>query len=92
MSRIVLDTNVIVSAYGFGGKPRALLEAAIDGVHEVVTSAARVAAGRDPADDRVIECALAGNAEFIVTGDDDLLALDSYEGVRIVRVVQMPVR
>jgi putative PIN family toxin of toxin-antitoxin system len=31
---------------------------------------------RDPADDRVIACAVAGNAGIIVTGDHDLLALE----------------
>jgi putative PIN family toxin of toxin-antitoxin system len=31
---------------------------------------------RDPDDDRVIACAVAGQAEVIVTGDQDLLALE----------------
>ena len=38
MSRIVLDTNVYISAYGFGGKPAAVLRAAIPGEFELVTS------------------------------------------------------
>ncbi|MBI4607926.1 MAG: putative toxin-antitoxin system toxin component, PIN family [Candidatus Rokubacteria bacterium] len=39
---------------------------------------------QDPADNRVLECALAGEATHIVTGDDHLLALKSFRGVRIV--------
>lgn len=35
----------------------------------------------DPADDRVIECALAGSAAYVVIGDRHLLALQAYEGV-----------
>jgi len=38
---------------------------------------------RDPADNRVLEAAVAGKADFVVSGDEDLLAL-SYEGVSIV--------
>ena len=38
---------------------------------------------RDPDDDHVIACALAAQADFLVTGDDDLLALDKIESVVI---------
>lgn len=40
VSRIVLDTNVYVSAYGFGGRPAELMRAAIRGEFELVTSPA----------------------------------------------------
>lgn len=40
MSRVVLDTNVFVSAYGFGGKPAEVLRGAIAGVYVLVTSPA----------------------------------------------------
>jgi putative PIN family toxin of toxin-antitoxin system len=39
---------------------------------------------RDPKDDFILECAVLGNADVIVTGDKDLLALGEYEGIRIV--------
>jgi hypothetical protein len=39
---------------------------------------------RDPKDDPFLECAIAGGAEYIVTGDNDLLSLEEYEGVKIV--------
>lgn len=38
--RIVLDTNVLVSALHFGGRPRRVLERAIRGEYELVTGAA----------------------------------------------------
>ena len=38
---------------------------------------------RDPDDDHVIACALGANADFLVTGDDDLLSLAQVEGVSI---------
>jgi putative PIN family toxin of toxin-antitoxin system len=39
---------------------------------------------RDKNDDVVLATAVAGKAHLIVTGDDDLLDLESYEGIRIV--------
>jgi putative PIN family toxin of toxin-antitoxin system len=36
--RIVLDTNVFISAYGFGGKPLRLLQSAVVGEYRLVTS------------------------------------------------------
>jgi putative PIN family toxin of toxin-antitoxin system len=37
----------------------------------------------DPADNRVLECALAGEATHIVSGDDHLLALKSFRRIAI---------
>ncbi len=41
-------------------------------------------ATRDPKDDSVIACAVEGTAAFIVSGDEDLLTLQSYAGIHIV--------
>ena len=40
---------------------------------------------RDPKDDYLLAYALLGKADYLVTGDDDLLILKEVEGVRIVR-------
>ena len=42
----------------------------------------------DPDDDRVLECAVAGRADYIVSGDRHLLKLGSYEGIPILTVRQ----
>jgi uncharacterized protein len=39
---------------------------------------------RDPSDDQVIACAVAARADYLVTGDDDMLVLAEYQGIRIV--------
>lgn len=39
----------------------------------------------DPDDDKFLECAVAGGADVIVSGDPHLLALGEYEGVPILR-------
>ena len=44
-----------------------------------------IEASCDPDDDKFLELAIAGDAEIIVSGDKDLLVLDPFRGVRIVR-------
>jgi len=39
---------------------------------------------RDPADDKFISCAVSAGADFIVTGDKDLMAVKRYRSVKIV--------
>jgi len=43
---------------------------------------------RDPDDDQVLACALAAQADLIVSGDGDLLTLKSFQGVPIVTAAQ----
>lgn len=40
---------------------------------------------RDPDDDKLLDLALAAGATYLVTGDDDLLTLETYEQVLIVK-------
>lgn len=42
---------------------------------------------RDPKDDLVLACALGGKADYLVTGDPDLLALDGNHALGSLRVV-----
>lgn len=43
----------------------------------------------DPDDDQVIACAMAANADYVVSGDSDLLKLGEHQGIRIVKAVEM---
>jgi putative PIN family toxin of toxin-antitoxin system len=52
---------------------------------ELVVPEKKVAACRDPKDNKFLEAALAGEADNIVTGDDDLLVLHPIEGIDILR-------
>src|SRR6266571_7251182 len=120
--RIVVDTNVIVSALVFGGLPRRIFELVEGGYCELFYAAEsqeetrrvlrdkfgwdedrldrylrtlwslgkrvvlrhRVNAVReDPDDNRILECALAADADVIVSGDRHLLKLGAYEGITI---------
>jgi len=42
----------------------------------------------DPDDDRILESAVAGESEFLITRDKDLLRLGAYEGIRIITPAQ----
>ncbi|MFA1611207.1 putative toxin-antitoxin system toxin component, PIN family [Halobellus rubicundus] len=120
---VVLDTNVLVSALGFGGPPlEALLRALEDDVrllasestldeldrvmqydrlpftdadrHQYLSILRREASlvqpiegvevARDPDDDKFLGVAIAGDADYVVSGDGDLLDIRSYRGVEIV--------
>jgi putative PIN family toxin of toxin-antitoxin system len=50
----------------------------------IVTPTAAVRICDDPDDNRILECAQAANASFIVTGDDDLLRLKRFGPTKIV--------
>ena len=41
---------------------------------------------RDPKDNKFLELAVNGNANFIITGDQDLLVLNPFRGIQIITV------
>ena len=51
---------------------------------EVVEPAEIPALSRDPKDDKVLATALAARADYLVSEDNDLLVLESYQGTAIV--------
>jgi len=120
--RILLDTNVLVSAILYGEQPRQILRFVLSGkavgitsevlVNElvevlrfkfgvgqgtlvlleklmtenfvVVEPVETVRILHDEADNRVLEAALAGKCDFIITGDKELLCLDECDVVKII--------
>lgn len=120
--RIVLDTNILISALVYGGKPEQIydfvlekqliaitspillselreilikkfnfeldrikqLEQIISHNFTVVNPNKIVAQTRDDDDNRVLEAALEGGCNYIVTGDKDLLDLKIYKNIKIV--------
>ena len=49
-----------------------------------IRSVERIEICRDPKDNMVLEAAIAGEAQVIVSGDEDLLTLDPFRGISIV--------
>lgn len=46
------------------------------------------AVGRDIKDDKFLACAVEAKADYLVTGDEDLLVLKEYEGIRIITPIE----
>jgi putative PIN family toxin of toxin-antitoxin system len=130
--RVVLDTNILISAFIFpGGMTETAYRAALEGRITLITSPTllaelgRVLVGKfawdptkaqeavaqvarigdvvrptqtvaviteDPADDRVLEAAEAGEAEAIVSGDRHLLRLAEWRGIRIEKAADLLAR
>lgn len=125
--RAVIDTNVLISAIFWPGKPKQLLNqvrrgqvifltsevllvelkevltrqdkpfrlseedaqrvlSSVRDLAEIVQTHSAVTICRDADDNRVLECAIDGGANRIVTGDGHLLELGFFNGIEIVTV------
>ena len=83
LSRAILDELLAVLGRKFARDAEELAHVAVfvSDLATVVTPKRRLRVVRDDPDNRILECALAGNAQAIVTGDKGLLALKSFEGI-----------
>ena len=55
----------------------------LGGIVRVIPITQRIAACRDPRDDKFLDVALNGTAQLILTGDHDLLELHPFHGIDI---------
>lgn len=124
--KVILDTNILISALGFGGKPRAILQLVLDNQIKAITSSTLLAEFedvvtkkfpilsynfelinkqikkkfkivkpkeslqivKDDDDNRVLEAAVEGKCNYIITGDKELLDLTSYKDIKIITADQ----
>ena len=126
-TKVVLDTNVLISGILFGGNPRQILELVIQGKIDAYISPAIFTEYReilirpkfglshekrfsiakeiedifcfvfpqvtvdlikdDPDDNIILECALAADVKYIITGDPHLLNLAWIEKIKIISPV-----
>jgi hypothetical protein len=55
-----------------------------ESVSHIIPISASILACRDPKDNMFLELAVSGNATCIITGDNDLLALNPYHEIKII--------
>lgn len=85
ISRPILDELLGVLARKFARDAEALARTAlfIEGLATTVRPQRRLRLLADEPDNRILECALAGKADAIVTGDRAILALGEFRGIRV---------
>ncbi len=126
VARVVLDTNILVSAFRFNKDLLRLVEtcladssiqvfsspdcyselmrvltekfelseaviAAVENTLKrvkIVNPRVRLQIVRDATDDKFVEAAVEAKAEYIISGDKDLLVLGSYQGIKIVSAME----
>ena len=66
-----------------------MLVASIRKLATMVEAGGNIRVSRDPEDDKIIACALAGGYAYLVTYDADLLDIGTYDSVKIIKPAQM---
>lgn len=86
LSKPILDELLGVLGRKFSRDAEELAHVAvfISGLAVVVRPRRRLAVAKDEPDNRILECALTGRADAIVTGDRALLGLREFRGVRVI--------
>jgi putative PIN family toxin of toxin-antitoxin system len=86
ISREIIDEVLTVLARKFSKDAEALSRVAVNlvGMGELVSPSEKLAVLDDEADNRILECAVAGKAEAIVTGDKAMLMLKRYQNIKII--------
>jgi len=83
ISKPILDELLSTLARKFGRDPEALSQVAVmmTEMAELVKPKSTVEVFKDDPDNRILECAEAGQADAIVTGDKEMLLLKQYHGI-----------
>ena len=86
ISRAIIGEVLGVLAEKFARSREELSRVAVllNDMAESVKPTRRLSVMDDEPDNRILECAVAGRAQIIVTGDKSLLGLESFRGVEIV--------
>ena len=61
-----------------------LMESLLSAVEVIPDLAIEPVIKRDPDDDKILACAVAAQAEWLISGDDHLLSVKRYKGIAIV--------
>jgi uncharacterized protein len=78
--RFVFETNVLISAL----EERQIFITKYITSSELVTIKEKIVVCRDVKDNKFLELAVSGNADIIITGDQDLLVLNPFQDIKII--------
>ena len=86
LSKIIVDEVLSVLSGKFSRDREAISRTAIylTDLAEIVSPSKKIKVLKDDPDNRIIECAVAGKADFIVTGDKEMLNLKEFQGITII--------
>ncbi len=86
LSKAIIDELLDVLARKFARDAEELAHVAVfvSDLATLVVPGRRLKVVRDDPDNRILECAAAGRAHAVVTGDKTLLALKTFEGIPVV--------
>ena len=80
-------TRVLRDKFGWSKEALSMAQARIADFTIKVAPAQKLDAVReDPADNRILECAVEGKSEYLVTRDHHLLKLKSFRGTQMIKV------
>ena len=81
---IILETlDVLARKFDRNAEELARVAVYLADLAEVVTPRRRLKVLKDDPDNRILECAVTGKVDVIVTGDQAMLRLGVYRGIRI---------
>ena len=75
--------DVLARKFGRDAEELARIAVFLAELADVVQPRRKIEVLRDDTDNRILECAITGHADVIVTGDRAMLELGEYQGVRI---------
>lgn len=86
ISKEIIKEALSVLSHKFSLDKEALSHVAVvlSELGELVSTTKKINIFKDEPDNRIMECALSGEADAIVTGDKRMLKLKEYKGVRII--------
>jgi uncharacterized protein len=76
---------ILRDKFGWGERDAADAVKTIGRAAELIKPSVVISVLKDEGDNRVLECAVEGHADVIVSGDHHLLDLKEYEGIAILR-------
>ena len=94
ISKDILDETLTVLARKFGYDREALSHTAVllSEIAEIIKPSIRINILKDEPDNKILECAVAGNAGIIVTGDKEMLKLGEYKDIKIISLKEYNAR